>query len=76
MTRNFEMSKKLTDKALVKFVANAMYGKNSWTVWEIKAGGGKRTNFEAKTRSFAYDLPYNCTVTLYSARAFHGKSVN
>jgi putative transcriptional regulator len=47
--RHFDMSKKLTDQAFVKFEAK----RDVWqevldSVREIKAGGGRRTKVEAK----------------------------
>lgn len=52
------MSKKLPGKALAEFEAN----RDVWhevldSVWDIKAGGGKRSNIKSKSYAIRLGLP-------------------
>lgn len=57
------MGRKLTGKTLAKFESK----RDVWQeilagVWEIKAGGGKRTKIQAKSCVLCAHSPCNCTL--------------
>jgi hypothetical protein len=61
--RQFEMSKKLTGKALTDFEASAMSGKKSWTAYgRSKPAEENEQRLEANRTSFLRDSSCNCTL--------------